>query len=204
MTANEKYITAGEQAAALENYAILADQMVGEGSEVVQANGVYMPSQDECYLIADPDARWELTTRDIIDYQPRWLLSSMPAIYLNDEKLFQLAPNHEPIDIHTFLTEGSLEIHDNDYYSQYEDDDYQRLKRYLEIGQLLIMTIGGSTTNHRKYFRILSLYMYNDKYEIRVSDGAHMYDDGHLSSGAAWMFVFDFSNDTVTYYFEEV
>ena len=77
---------------------------------------------------------------------------------------------------------------------------YERLRRYLKIGQLLICKI----QNSRYFYRIEATQEVGDSYILRCGDAAHWFDEGHLSSGNAWLFEFDFTNNTVKYWFEEV
>ena len=167
-----------------------------EGEDTAaRANGILVPWADYLFAIATPDDPSTLGVRgEFRNYEPEWLLSSMPALFLNSENIFDFEQG-ESIDIQDFLNTGEA---DNEFYL--EDDSYERLRRYLKIGQLLICKI----QNSRYFYRIEATQEVGDSYILRCGDAAHWFDEGPLSSGNAWLFEVDFTNNTVKYWFEEV
>lgn len=170
-----------------------------EGEDTAaRANGIYVPWQDYVYAIAWPDDPSLLGVRgEFRNYEPSWLLSSMPALFIDAKKIWNLAGTGEIIDIQDFLNTGGT---DNEFYSLGDDSNYERLRRYLEIGQLLICKISNSIY----YYRIENTIKVGDVYKLRCGDAAHWFPEGELSSGNAWLFEFDFTNNTVKYWLEEV
>lgn len=179
------------------NYVPLAKDV--DEDSAARANGIYVPWQDYLYAIARPDDPSTLGVRgEFRNYEPNWLLSSMPALFLDAGEIFVFEQG-ESIDIQDFLNTGGT---DNKFYSLGEDSNYERLRRYLEIGQLLICKISNSIY----YYRIENTIKVGDVYRLRCGDAAHWSPEGELSSGNAWLFEFDFTNNnnTVKYWYEEV